>query len=201
MDSVLPAGAPPLCMLETMSARTQGSAVAFVSAAASARRGDDAALLELLGPVQLIGVLQAPPSATAPVAEDDEDGEWSFRTRSISHAMASIDTGMDLWKASIFPVRKAKRTFFGGTIIVGRAASSDVFIDHPSISKLHARIKLGADGTYTITDADSTNGTWVSTRKIADKAAPLPIGAKVKLGHLQFMFSRLDQTIALLRAP
>lgn len=170
-----------------------GSAVAFTRAAEVARHHDDAALLKLLGPVQLIGVPPAPP------AEGEEDGEWSFRTRAVTHAQASMRVGMDLWLASIFPVRKARRGFFESTVIVGRTPSSDVFIDHSSISKLHARIKLAADRSYTIADGGSTNGTWVSNRKIDDMYVPLPIGTMVKFGDWQLKLSRLDQTIALLR--
>jgi hypothetical protein len=171
-----------------------GSAVAFVRAAEIAKHGDDAALLKLLGPVQLIGVPPAP-------EEGEGDEEWSFRTRAVSHAQASMRAGMDLWLASIFPVRKARRGFFESTIMVGRTASSDVFIDHGSISKLHARIRVAADGSYTIADAGSTNGTWISTRQIGDKDIPLPMGTMIKLGDWQLKVSRLDQTIALLRAP
>jgi hypothetical protein len=178
-----------------MSESPVGSAVAFVRAAEAAKLGDDAALAKLLGPAQLIGVPPAPPD------EGEGDEEWSFRTRAVAHAQASMRVGIDLWLASIFPVRKARRGFFESTILVGRTASSDVFIDHASISKLHARIKLTPEGTYTIADAGSTNGTWVSNRQIGDKDVPLPFGTLIKLGDWQLKLSRLDQTIALLRAP
>jgi hypothetical protein len=181
----------------TMSDTPGGTAVAFVRAAELAKQGDDAALARLLGAVQLIGV---PP--VGPGADEEGTEEWSFRTRAVSHATASMKIGIDLWLASIFPVRKARHGFFAGTIIVGRAASSDVLIDHPSISKLHARIKMVSDGSYTIADAGSTNGTWVSTRHLADKEeVALPIGTMVKLGDWQLKFSKLEQTLALLRAP
>jgi hypothetical protein len=177
-----------------MSEGSQGSAVAFVRAAAVARKKDDTQLLAILGPAQLIGVPPAPP-------EGEEDEEWSFRTRAVGHTQASMKIGIDLWLASIFPVRKARRGFFEGTIIVGRNASSDVFIDHHSISKLHARIKVSEDGSYTVADAGSTNGTWVSTRQIGEKDVPLPFGTLIKIGDFQLKLSRLDQTIALLRSP
>lgn len=166
-----------------------GSGLSFVAAAERARKSDEAALETLLGPAQLIG---SPPAS-------GEGSEWSFQTRAMSHGAASLRMGIDLWAAWVFPVLKA-RTTFAGTILVGRAGSSDVLIDHPSISKLHARIRRGADGTYTITDAGSRNGTWIADRQLRDIEVPLPVNAKVRLGHWELRFQRLADTIALLRS-
>lgn len=163
--------------------------MAFASAAERAREGDDDALEAELGPAQLIG---APP---------DSDGEaaWSYQTRAMSHGAASLRLGIDLWRATLFPVRKTTRTF-PGIILVGRAGSSDVLVDHPSISKLHARIRRLEDGSYTIQDAGSRNGTFVGGRPVGAQEVPLPFGVSVEIGHWTMRFERLSETLALLRS-
>lgn len=166
-----------------------GTGMWFVDAAEQARGADESALETLLGPAQLIGV---PP-------QDSAAGQWSFQTRAMSHGAASMKVGIDLWTAWVFPVRKARSTF-AGTILLGRASSSDVLIDHASISKLHARIRRAADGAYTITDAGSRNGTWVAGRQVREAEVPLPLNAKVQLGDWELRFQRLAETLALLRS-
>ena len=55
----------------------------------------------------------------------------------------------------------------GGRAIVGRAASNDLSIDDPSVSKYHASISVGPDGQILVADTGSTNGTFVSGQRIA----------------------------------
>lgn len=167
-----------------------GSGVAFVDAVEAARSSDEAALEKLLGPAQLIG---APP-------EDADGADWAYQTRVITHRTASLRTGIDLHRAWLFPLRKARMAFFAKVILVGRARSSDVCIDHPSISKLHARIRRTDEGAYTIADAGSTNGTWVGGRRIAEVETELLPGVDVRLGDWELRFEPLDASIAILRS-
>lgn len=172
-----------------MSVVDAGHGIDFGAAATEARGKDEAAMSALLGPAQLIG---APP-------QDDADGEWSFQTRAVQHSAASLRLGIDLWAARIYPVRKARATF-AGVILVGRAASSDIVLDHQSVSKLHARIRCAPDGTYFISDAGSRNGTRVGGRVVAQAESPLPFGASVTVGDWDLRFSKLVETLALLRS-
>lgn len=158
--------------------------------AADLVRTSAASLEAFLGPVQLIG---APPALGG-------NDEWSFQTRAATHVHASERLGIDLAASSIFPVRKARPTFFANTILVGRAASSDIVIDHASISKLHARIRRARDGSYTIADAGSTNGTRLDGRPVTETEVPLPFGAAVRLGDWDMRFQRLVDTLQLLRS-
>ena len=160
----------------------------FAAVATDARGLDEPALLAIIGPAQLIGV---PPQSG--------EEEWSFQTRALSHGAASLRLGIDLWAARVFPVRKARSTF-AGTILVGRAASSDVVLDHASVSKLHARIRAAADGTYFISDAGSRNGTFVGGRRLDSTEVALPFGSKLTVGDWDLRFSRLADTIGLLRS-
>ena len=89
---------------------------------------------------------------------------------------------------------------FPGTILVGRASSSDVLVDHPSISKLHARIRRAPDGTYTLQDAGSRNGTAIAGKPVGSAEVALPPGATVRLGDWTLRFERLAETLVLLRS-
>ena len=50
--------------------------------------------------------------------------------------------------------------------VIGRSKSSDVHIDFPTVSRNHAVLTRYDDGSWTITDADSKEGTMVSGRKV-----------------------------------
>lgn len=166
-----------------------GAGIPFLRAAELIRGASDAALDALLGPAQLIGT---PP-------EGAESGDWSFQTRAMSHGIASVRVGIDLWRAVIFPVRKTTRTF-PHTILIGRAGSSDVLIDHPSISKLHARIRRAPDGSYALQDAGSRNGTELAGKRLGSGEVSLAPGASLRLGDWSFRFELLPGTLALLRS-
>jgi pSer/pThr/pTyr-binding forkhead associated (FHA) protein len=49
----------------------------------------------------------------------------------------------------------------GEITIIGRDSICDIRIHDPSISRTHARIVRVADGSYTLEDLGSTNGTYV----------------------------------------
>jgi hypothetical protein len=74
-----------------------------------------------------------------------------------------------------------------GGLVIGRAGGTvDIAIDHPEISRQHARIKL--DGRRVlIEDLGSTNGTAVGGRLLQpDTYTPLGSGGELKLGPLHF---------------
>ena len=52
-------------------------------------------------------------------------------------------------------------------ITIGRMAESDVFLDHPSISREHATIEKKDTSTFILVDKGSTNGTYVNGRRIS----------------------------------
>ena len=63
---------------------------------------------------------------------------------------------------------------------VGRTSDNDLAIDHPLVSRHHARIDR-AGARWTVTDLGSTNGTYVNGSRIAGASA-LAIGDVVDLG-------------------
>jgi DNA-binding NtrC family response regulator len=56
----------------------------------------------------------------------------------------------------------------GRPVVVGRSAEADVDVDDPSLSRAHARFTLREDGSVVVEDLGSTNGTWVSGRRVSE---------------------------------
>ncbi len=68
-------------------------------------------------------------------------------------------------------------------INIGRAASNDIVLIEPEVSKYHAKIVFEGDGSLWIYDLNSSNGTFVNNRKIVEKQQ-LKLGDEVKLAHV-----------------
>lgn len=53
----------------------------------------------------------------------------------------------------------------------------------PGISREHAELLRGLDGSWAVRDLGSANGTFVGRHRLgADEPVPLPVGAKIRLG-------------------
>lgn len=78
--------------------------------------------------------------------------------------MIFADTG--LW---VFPLKKAAANAFAMMITVGRAANNDIVLPYDSISKFHAYFSSTPQG-WVLTDAKSTNGTYIAGRKVEGDA-------------------------------
>lgn len=59
-----------------------------------------------------------------------------------------------------------KWTLRDGTMTVGRASSCDIAVQHPSVSRVHARLTMGATGCR-VSDLTSSNGTFVNGIRIS----------------------------------
>ena len=79
----------------------------------------------------------------------------------------------------------------GESKTIGRSTDADVIIDEPSLSRLHARVRMGADGAVTIEDLGSTNGIFVNGTQ--RRAATVAAGDAVRLGALEY---RVDNGVA-----
>ena len=77
----------------------------------------------------------------------------------------------------------------GASKSVGRQDDADVVIAERSISKCHAHIETESDGTLTVIDAASRNGTRINGRKVkAKKRVPLRPGDIVVFGDVMCLF-------------
>ena len=75
---------------------------------------------------------------------------------------------------------------------VGRNAASDLTLDDESISKLHASLVAAENGTLSLADTGSTNGTFVNGQRIAyGKAIRLTDCDRVKFGEVETTFERV----------
>jgi hypothetical protein len=74
----------------------------------------------------------------------------------------SIDLG-----GLVLPLVRSSSNPFSDKLAVGRTRNCDVRIEHASISRLHALLLRGADGTWNVTDAGSSNGTRLNGQPVS----------------------------------
>jgi pSer/pThr/pTyr-binding forkhead associated (FHA) protein len=69
-----------------------------------------------------------------------------------------------------------------GTYTLGRSEPADLVIAVPTVSAKHAELKV-AGGQVTVTDLNSTNGTFIEEEEIeANTPNELPLGAEIIFG-------------------
>tara|TARA_R110002096_G_scaffold273422_8_gene467261 strand:- start:2254 stop:2778 length:525 start_codon:yes stop_codon:yes gene_type:complete len=73
-------------------------------------------------------------------------------------------------------------------ITVGRSEGNHIIIDHGSLSGVHSQLVQNADGTYTISDNQSTNGTFVNGQQIHE--ALLEHGSEILFGQISARFEQ-----------
>jgi pSer/pThr/pTyr-binding forkhead associated (FHA) protein len=71
---------------------------------------------------------------------------------------------------------------------IGRSSQADITIEHPSLSRLHARVSAEADGLLAIDDLGSTNGVLVNGRELM--SSYLRQGDLVRLGGVEYVVAR-----------
>jgi pSer/pThr/pTyr-binding forkhead associated (FHA) protein len=71
-------------------------------------------------------------------------------------------------------------------VAVGRATSSTLVLDDPSVSRLHAVIRANPDGSWQIVDRDSSNGVKIKGARV--KEATLRCGDEIVLGEFRLRF-------------
>jgi hypothetical protein len=89
----------------------------------------------------------------------------------------------------VFFLRKRESGIFSDKIGLGRTRNVDICIPNSQISKYHAFFSLNGDNVWTITDADSKNGTRVGDQRlVAGVAKGLQSERKIIAGGLEFIF-------------
>ena len=75
-------------------------------------------------------------------------------------------------------------------VTVGKAqAYADIILSDPSISRVHARIYKGEDGSIEIRDLDSTNGTWINgVRLMPNEKKAVHRGDEVRFGNMEYEY-------------
>jgi pSer/pThr/pTyr-binding forkhead associated (FHA) protein len=74
----------------------------------------------------------------------------------------------------------------GDLTTVGRHPQSDIFLDDVTVSRRHVEFRRGQDGTFTVADVGSLNGTYVNRERIESVA--LSNGDEVQIGKFRLVF-------------
>lgn len=80
-----------------------------------------------------------------------------------------------------------------GVVLVGRCPTSNLVIEDPAMSLLHARLQVSDDGSF-VTDLGSTNGTWLNGRRIVNER--LHDGDLLQMGDSRFRVLLKAQTVS-----
>ncbi len=76
----------------------------------------------------------------------------------------------------------------GRGVVLGRGASADVFVEDVYVSDEHAEV-LPDDGSWSIRDLGSTNGTFLNGAKVT-RPTPLAVGDQVRVGKTRMEVRR-----------
>jgi FHA domain/von Willebrand factor type A domain len=75
-------------------------------------------------------------------------------------------------------------------VTVGRAPGNDLIVDHPTVSRQHATIKLEGE-EFRLYDLGSANGTFVNDQRLRDPMV-LQDGMIVRFGEAEYIFKRIS---------
>ena len=122
----------------------------------------------------------------APPTKLTDSGHWEMTDA--GQAMMRPRQGEPL----IFLVEKGTSTNnpFAMGVTVGRVESNDIVVDDGSVSRFHAWLqKDERTKEWSLTDAESKNGTWIDNVQLAGKQrVVLRDGAKLKFGDVVMEF-------------
>lgn len=80
----------------------------------------------------------------------------------------------------------------GRSCSVGRSGGNDLILDHSSVSKMHASLAIDHEGSLTVADTGSTNGTFINDERIAyGKAIAFTPDDKVRFGTIDVSFGEV----------
>src|SRR5207248_6732728 len=111
----------------------------------------------------------AHPNLFLVIALPEENEEIEFQTRVVTPEMMKrgsvASPNLDL--IEVLEVSKAPGNPYPERISVGRARNCDVVMRDPSVSKLHAHMRLREAGKLDLIDLESQNGTRINGRALA----------------------------------
>ena len=111
-----------------------------------------------------------------------------------SHSLFRERSESELWGQLKFP-NGAILDMFSWENVIGRAKSSDVFADYPTISRNHAALIRDDKANWKVYDVESKTGVIVNGKKVeGDLGAPVNSGDTIELGGIPLKFIAADNT-------
>jgi pSer/pThr/pTyr-binding forkhead associated (FHA) protein len=83
------------------------------------------------------------------------------------------------------PTRLVRVVPDNGAVVVGRSSHCDLIVDHPSVSRRHARVTRTGDSGVRVVDLGSRNGTFVDGVRVGE--AVVPNGRHVRFGGVTML--------------
>ncbi|MET8249297.1 FHA domain-containing protein [Streptomyces sp. NPDC005202] len=125
------------------------------------------------------------------------DAEATGQTPMLSpEAQAAVDAlplGSALLVVRRGPNSGSRFLLDGELTTAGRHPQSDIFLDDVTVSRRHVEFRRSPDGTFTVADVGSLNGTYVNRERI-DQVA-LSNGDEVQIGKYRLVFYSSRQGI------
>ena len=81
-----------------------------------------------------------------------------------------------------------------GVATIGRGRDNTIRVTNKSLSRQHARVTVAADGTVTLADEGSKNGTFVSGQRISGPV-PLDDGQQFCCGDVLFLYTTAEYSV------
>jgi len=119
-----------------------------------------------------------------------EPGEWHPPERAGHTLVAAAEAPRPAGKGAaealaIALTRNPRRPY----VTVGRGPENDVVIDDATLSRIHLVLMRSDDGTWTIRDAGSSNGSRLADRRLEPgKPEGLRCGARLEAGSVRLTF-------------
>jgi hypothetical protein len=152
----------------------------------------------LVSEAALRGALQAPllvweqaavaPGADAPVWMGTQGGGKPVRPRAEEPLVLEVVKD------------PAKQNPLSMGVTVGRTENNDLVFADATVSRFHAYLQANGKGGWRLVDADSSNGTWLGTRRVVPGTpAEIPDGARLRFGDVEVTFYVPDSFLAYVR--
>ncbi len=141
-----------------------------------------------LSQASFVAQLDCPVLVDSPQADQASSSSKAFHTEFID-ASTLLSRILLPSQREVIRVQKRQGAAFSTHISIGRTTNVDVSIPRAGISKFHAYFSQNENGSYTLTDKDSTNGSFVTGEKLEPGKAKLVYdGAEVCFGTHCFVF-------------
>ncbi len=109
------------------------------------------------------------------------DTTVGYHRKGMADTVAGIPTGVERIKDD--KICTIKGSSGGSSANIGRSPGNDIILDYPRVSKKHATIAKDPSGEFKISDAGSTNGTVVNSKRLAKgEAVLLKTGDRIEFG-------------------